>query len=80
MRFLSNDFLSNFNFDFFCEFLLIHICSTSSTQKQKQNFFFLRDHNENKATQLFCVIPAFAPCIYVYIFSFFIVDLFEKAK
>ena len=60
---------------FFCEFLLIHICSTSSPQKQKQKFF-LRDHNGNKATQLFCVIPAIAPHIYV---SIFIVDLFEKA-
>ena len=47
--------------------------------KNKNRKFFLRDHNENKATQLFCVIPAIAPRIYVYILTFFIVDLVEKA-
>ena len=46
---------------------------------KKRHKIFLRDHNGNKATQLFCVIPAISPRIYVYIFSFFIVDFPEKA-
>ena len=37
--------------------------------KTKTEFFFLRDHNGNKATQLFCVIPAIAPCIYIQFFD-----------
>ena len=32
---------------------------------------FLRDHNGNKATQLFCVIPAIAPCICFFLFLFY---------
>ena len=33
---------------------------------QKMSKFFLRDHNGNKATQLFCVIPCYRT-LYIYI-------------
>ena len=32
--------------------------------------FFLRDHNGNKATQLFCVIPAIVPHMFFFNFCF----------
>ena len=46
--------------------------------------FFLKNHNENKATQLFCVIPAITPRIFLHFLfyitiQFSIVNLFEKA-
>ena len=53
--------LSNFNFKVYVSF-----CWFASVQPQKK--VFLRDHNGNKFTQLFCVIPAIAPQIF-FLFS-----------
>ena len=52
-----------------------HLLYLSS--KKTKTKFFLRDH---KATQLFCVIPAMVPrvYIYIYIYIYMIVDLFKK--
>ena len=50
----------------------------------RKKSFFLRDHNGNKAMQLFCVIPVIAPRIYFYFLfyitvQFLIVNLLQKA-
>ena len=74
-------------FVFVCEFRIIEKCNSgkgkevSTVSKYgKYRYFFLRDHNGNKATQLFRGIHAIALRIYIYIYSvFFIVGLFEKA-
>ena len=46
--------ISTSNFELFICFLLFYI-------NIPQHCFFLRDHNGNKVTQLFCVMPAIAP-------------------
>ena len=52
-------------------------------EKEKEQKVSLRDHNGNKATQFYCVVPAIAPRIF-FNFSFYItvpflnVNLFGK--
>ena len=48
----------------------VSFCWFTSAQKQKHKIF-LRDHSGNKATQLFCVIPAIPPRIYILYIQFF---------
>ena len=67
----QNDFLSNFNFDFFCEFLLIHICFYSFPQKQKQKFFFWRTTMEIKPHSFF-VLSLPSHLVFMYIYSVFL--------
>ena len=50
------------NFKFF-------VCFCWITFVLAPKIFFLRDHNGNKATQLFCVIPAIAPHTFVFFIS-----------
>ena len=57
-----------------------HLFYQSPPPPPQKNFFF-RDHNGNKATELFCVIPAIAPRIFFYFLfyiavQFLIVNLF----